>query len=273
MLFIAITLFCAMPAAVPAEQVLKIGGVGSALATMQLLGEAFERAHPGVKVKILPSIGSSGAIKAVVEGAIDIGLSGRPLKEEERGKGALQTEYARTPFVFVTNRSTKAANITTKDLVEIYEGKKQTWQDGTRIRLVLRPESDTDTNILKSISPDVNRAVKAAYLRQGLAIGITNQESDDLVESISGSLGISSLTQVISERRSEKVLSFNGTTPSVLSLENGTYPLVKPLYLVTASGVSAGARQFITFVFSPAGRKILSENGNLASARGTGTGK
>ena len=91
--FITAIIFCTLPGAVAAENVLKIGGTGSALGTMKLLAEAYEKSHPGIRVQILPSLSSTGGIKAAVEGAIDIGLSGRPLKEEERGKGAIQREY------------------------------------------------------------------------------------------------------------------------------------------------------------------------------------
>src|SRR4030042_4023517 len=88
-----------------AEGVLKIGGTGTSLGSMQLLAKAFEKSHPGIKVVvILPSIGSSGGIKAVSKGSIDIGLSARPLKDEERNLGVLTTEYARTPFILVIRK-------------------------------------------------------------------------------------------------------------------------------------------------------------------------
>ncbi len=68
-------------------ETLKIGGTGGALGTMQILGRAFEKQHAGVSVEILPSLGSGGGIKAVLAGAIDIGLSARRLKAKERDAG------------------------------------------------------------------------------------------------------------------------------------------------------------------------------------------
>ena len=52
-----------------------------------ILGAAFAEANPGVTVTILPSLGSGGGIKAVLAGAIDIGLSARPSKATERDAG------------------------------------------------------------------------------------------------------------------------------------------------------------------------------------------
>ncbi len=268
--FITAMIFCCtLPGAVAAEDVLKIGGTGSALGTVKLLAEAYEKSHPGIRVQIFPSLSSTGGIKAVLEGAVDIGLSGRLLTAEERGKGAIQREYAKTPFGFVTHGKNSVSGLSTKELVEIYEGKRQIWSDGTRIRLVLRPRTDSDTDIIKRISPEMDQAVEAALSRQGMLMGVTNQESNDLVEKTPASLGTSTLAEILSEKRSLKMLSFNGVQPSVKALADGTYPLVKHLYVITTSRTSASAKQFISFVDSPAGRKILSKNGNLVSEDGS----
>jgi phosphate transport system substrate-binding protein len=128
--------------------------------------------------------------------------------------------------------------------------------------LVLRPESDVDTDMLKQISPEMSEAVKTALLRRGMIIAITNQESDNLVETIPGSLGVSTLSQIISEKKSSRPLSFNGVEPSVRTLADGTYPLGKSFYMVTPPKISTPVQVFVAFVHSPIGRRILLENGN-----------
>lgn len=248
-----------------AEENIKIGGVGSALGSMRLLAAAFEKSHPGVKVTILPSLGSSGAFKAMVKGAIDIGLSGRPMKEEELKLGLLMSEYAKTPFVFITKRDVNIADISTEKIIKIYKGELETWPDGKRIRPVLRPAGDSDTLILAGISPEMGKAVETALSRHGMLIAITDQENADLIEKTPGAFGASTLAQIISEKRLLKILSYNGVTPSAGTLANGTYPLFKPFFIVTTRDVSAPVRQFIDFIRSPAGRKILEKSGSMAT--------
>lgn len=242
---------------------LTLGGTGAGLGTMELLAAAYEKLHPGVAIKVISSLGSAGGINATLKGALDIAISGRPLKEEERKEGAVISEYARTPFVFIVHKKVAVNRVTSGELEKIYGGRIASWPDGTRIRLITRPEKDTDTMIIKGISPAMEQAVKSAGSRVGMILAATDQESADRVEKTTGAMGGSSMAQVISEGRNVKVLSFNGVKPGENTLRNGSYPLFKSLYLVTTAKSSAAARQFVEFVRSPEGRKILAKNGNL----------
>ncbi|KAF0219759.1 MAG: phosphate transport system substrate-binding [Geobacteraceae bacterium] len=262
---IGLTVLTLFSGAARGEDLIKIGGVGSALGAMKLIAAAFEKSHPGIKVQVLPSLGSSGGIKAVLQGALDIGLSGRLLKDDEKGEGAVAIEFARTPFIFITTKDIQKAGLTTQELEKIYGGQIQKWPDGTRIRLVLRPEGDSDTNILKGLSPGMSQAVKSALARKGMAFAVTDQENVKKMEKMPGAFGLSTLTQIITENAPFKILSFNGVKPNVKALADGSYPLFKPLFLVTVPAKTPPtARQFIAFVQSPAGRKILANSGNLS---------
>ncbi len=249
-----------------AEEGIKAGGVGSALETMKLIAQAFEKANPGIKVEVVPGLGSNGGIKALISGAIDIGLSGRPLHDDEKAQGAVGTKYAETPFVFITTNKS-VYGLTTKELIEIYEGKKQTWPDGRQIRLIIRPEKDSDTDLLKGISPEMSQAVKTVLSREGMIKAITDQENIDKIVKTPDSLGATTLTQLISEKVTARALPFNGIKPGIKAAADGSYPLSKPLYIVTTARTSEPAQKLISFIFSPAGRKILSANGNLAIER------
>src|SRR5512141_304500 len=86
-----------------AAETIRISGTGGAMETMRILGGAFRKKNPGIRVEMVSGMGSSGSIKAVLAGRLDIGLSGRTLSDEERGQGAVETSYAKTPFVFAVN--------------------------------------------------------------------------------------------------------------------------------------------------------------------------
>ncbi|MBI5739651.1 MAG: substrate-binding domain-containing protein [Nitrospirae bacterium] len=240
-----------------------IGGTGSALGSMAELSEAFQKRNPGVSVKILPSLGSGGGIKAAIDCVIDIGIISRPLKEEELRQGVVDIEYAVTPFVFVTSKKTEGLNFTLRDIAGIYSGEIKTWPDGSPVRLILRPASDSDTLMLKGMSPEMDRAVGKALLQEGMIIAPTDQDSAGTAERVSGSLGTSTLSLIISEKRRLNMLSLNGVAPGVKSLSDGAYPFYKKLFLVTGPKAAPAAKKFIEFIKSGEGSAILSRTGYL----------
>jgi phosphate transport system substrate-binding protein len=247
-----------------AEEVLKIGGCGTALGSMQLLARAFERSTPNIKViVIVPGLGSSAGIKAVSKAAIDIGLSARPITNEERKLSLSVIEYATTPFVLATRKDVNVSDLSTDEIVKIYRGEKETWLGGKRIRLVLRPPTDMDTVLTKAISPEMSKAIDAALSRRGMIIAMTDQDCVDIIEKTPGGLGFTTLTQIVSEKCPLKILSLNGLTPSLKTLADGSYPLSKTLYFVMKTEPSVLVRKVMGFVRSSEGRKILEESGNL----------
>lgn len=244
---------------------IRIGGSGGPLGTMKILAEAYKKTHAHATVVIVPSLGSGGGIKALLAGAIDIAVVSRQLKDAERSQGIVATEYARTPFVFATATHTNVSAITTHELVSIYTGVLKTWPDGRTLRLVLRPETDSDTDIVKSVSPEMNQAVKTAHARAGMNMAPTDKAAADSLETIPGTIGTTTLAQIISEQRALQPLALNGVAPSLKNTANGKYPYYKIFIMVSNSKTSLLAQQFIAFVRSAAGQEILEKNGHLVA--------
>ena len=62
-------------------EILKIGGTGGDLEAMQLVGDSFQALHPNIDVAIMPSLGSSGAIRSVISGTINFAITSHVLVE------------------------------------------------------------------------------------------------------------------------------------------------------------------------------------------------
>jgi phosphate transport system substrate-binding protein len=211
---------------------------------------------------VLPSMGSGGGIKAVLAGAVQIGVSARPLTEAESKAGAVGLEYGRTPFVFATAAGNKTVGITTQNLVDFYAGKIEQWPDGAKLRLVLRPIGDSDSETIKSMSSAMRDAKSAAEQRKGMVFTVTDQETAAGIEKIPGALGPSTLALLLSEKRPLKTLALNGVVPSAQTLADGSYPLYKDLLIVTGPHTPPAAQAFVAFVRSEAGREILRQTGH-----------
>jgi len=257
---IALALVLGSAAGAAAED-LRIGGTGAALGTMRLLADEFTAANPDIRITTVPSLGSGGGIKAVVAGAIGLAVTSRPMNEGERKLGAVEIEYARTPFVFAVSAKSRLTSITSAELADIYAGKTVSWADGSPIRVVLRPAGDHDTEIVKSISPEIRRGLLAAEARPGVRFSVNDQDAADDLERIPGAIGPCSLALIISEKRALKALTLDGREPTVMNAAAGAYPYQKQLFFVTGARRSAAVERFVAFVQSPAGRKILAGNG------------
>jgi phosphate transport system substrate-binding protein len=260
-LLTAAMLFLSMPGLGLADTI-KIGGTGGAIGTMNLLGEAFSKVHSQAKAILVPGLGSGGGRKALMGGAIDIAVTSLAGKDSEKLDGAVAALYGRTPFVFATSKKNPVSDLTTQAIVDIWSLKRTTWPDGSRLRLILRPATDTDTALLKSISPAMAEAVKSALAREGMKSALSDSDSADALETIEGALGTSSLALIISEKRSLKALAVNGVTPGPRTIADGTYPYFKSMYLLTGLKPSQATQEFVSFVRSVRGREILGQLGH-----------
>ena len=245
---------------------LTIGGTGCALGGIQEVAEAFQKKHPEIKIKTIPSLGSGGGIKAALAGSLDLAISARPLTDREKAEGALATEYARTPFVFVSAIG-RENGITLQQAALIYTGELQAWPDHKLIRLIIRPEADTDTVLLKAMSAAMEKAVQKALSREGMLVAMTDQENADLLVKVKGAFGTAALSQIMAEKRPLRVLPLDGVKPSLASLAAGTYPYSKAFFAVAGPRSSPAVGRFIEFLFSPEGKAILTRTGHLVQQR------
>lgn len=254
-----------------------ITGTGSSIGVMQRMGEVFQKKRPPVTVSVLPSIGSTGGIKAVKAGKVDIGFTSRPLTPNERNSDIIEEPYGRTAFVFGVQASNPINGLALTEIEEIYARKRTSWSDGTPIRLILRPTNDDFSVYLESISARLKSASKRARSIPGVYIGMTDQEATAQIEKTPGSFGTTSTSLIAAEKRKIKALSVDGTAPTLANISISPdisavrYPYVMTLSLVCRRDKYQGAvKEFIDFVFSAEGRKILSENGHVAIPRMSG---
>jgi phosphate transport system substrate-binding protein len=240
----------------------RIGGSGTDLGTMKLVAKEFMQSYSGVRVVVLSSLGSSGAVKAVVAGKLDLGLASRALKKREQNLGVRAIHYARTPLIFAVAKDNPISSVTVKQLVAFYSGDLRHWDNGADVRIVLRPQSDSDTLLLRSKIPELSAPIDTAYKRRGVPVAATDQDIADLLSSVPGALGTSTLALVSSEQRPIKSLSLNGVFPTPATIADGSYPLAKALYFIAGDNISPTARLFLKYMASAKAVQILKETGH-----------
>jgi len=250
-----------LASAAMAEEI-KIGGTGNGLGTMRLLGAAFTKKYPEAKVSVLGSLGSSGAVKAVPKGVIDIGISSRVLTDGERKDGLVATEYARTLTVFAVSTKSSVTGVTLEQIADIYSAKLVKWPDGTTIRPVLRQPGDDNTKQVRGLSQAIDQALNAAEKRSGLPFAVIDQEAAEKIETTPGAFGVTTLALIKSESRALRALKLNNVEPTPQNGTSGDYPIIKRFYFITKQTPPDTVQKFIAFANSPDGREVLTQTGH-----------
>lgn len=245
------------------SETLVIGGSGADLATFKLLAKAYKQDNKQAHLKVLPSIGSSGGIKAVQNNKIDLCLTSRAPKDKERSADLIFSHYAKTPFVFAVNPSIDIDNLTSQDVLDIYSGKMQHWPNNLQVKPILRPSNDSDIQLLINNLPGFDQAISMAYKRRGLPVATTDQDVIELINNLKGTIGGSTMSIITTEKKQIKALKLNGVSPSPENIKNKTYTLYKDLYIChNKANSSKFLDQFIEFISSEKGKKILNETGH-----------
>jgi phosphate transport system substrate-binding protein len=250
------------PATVAAEPI-KVGGTGGATRTITLLAEAYRQQTPGAQIVVLPRIGSRGAKKGLITGAVDVGFVSQPPSPAEAERGLAAFEYARTALVFATANGA-TPSMTSQAIIEAYAGKVTRWPDGRRLRLILRPAGGSDNAVLRNISPIFRQAVDTALKRDGMLIAATDQEAADAIASVPGALGTTTLALIVAEQRPLTALALDGVIPSMETIARGTYPHTKAIHVVVRHQEARPAvAGFLRFLQTPDARAIVAGTGFL----------
>lgn len=243
---------------------LTAAGSGVNLGITRLLVEGFVKIHPKIRIDIPGSIGTKGAIAAIADGAITLGLVSQPLKEEEKTQDISVLPYAWVAIVIGVHPTVPDQNITSGELVEIFKGTKTQWKNGEEIIVQARDKSDSGFLVLQNNIPGFREAYTESQKNNLWTLYFTDQDANQALAMTPYAIGVTDLGMIATEHLRIKVLPFNGIEPNQKNLQNGTYPLSRQLSFIYREGnLPEEARQFLAFVFSEKGRNILKSNGYI----------
>jgi len=251
------------PANEPGSSRLVIGGTGSGLAIIRKLGAIYIKNRPGVTLFVPPSLGSGGGKKALAAGKLDLAVSAKPLDQREIEEGLVEFPFAETPLVFASRDMNGLVDVSLADIEKVYSSPLPTWPNGARLRIILRPQREADTQILKSLSARMAGNLKRIYGNRNIHVAPDDQDNAQAISEVPGSFGLISFGQLKSENRRLVILSFEGKTPSVEAVKNNEYPLTKTLWLLAPASPRPHAGRFLAFLRSAEAAVILKEHGFL----------
>ena len=243
------------------DQKIIVAGTGDSQELLRELAKALEMKLGSGEIEVPDSIGSSGGIRALAEGKIDIARVARPLKESEEKQGFTYKLFAKAPVVFAVHPGLTAINnITTEEIISIYSGKVNQWDDignhSGKIYVVMREQDDSCHKILDNMLPgfaDITNPVGKTFY--------TTPEAVAAIEGHKNTIGFVPLPATVGAK--VKVLKVDGLYPSVESVQNEEYKFAVPLAVVYKGQLKGLAKRFVDFLYTEEAQRIIIEMGTI----------
>jgi phosphate transport system substrate-binding protein len=219
----------------------------------EALAEEYMIRHPQEKIFVQGG-GSSAGIQAVRTGAAEVGMSSRNLMESEKELIAVPIIY--DAIAVVVHPDNPLKSLTLEQVRKIFSAEITRWNElGGRnypITLVTREEgSGTREAFQKLIMGQMEISLNA--LVQDSNGAIRQVVADDR-----NAIGYISLGLVNDRVRALKI---DGTEASSENIRQHRYKIVRPFLFVFKSNPQGLARNFLDYILSPAGQKLLVQEG------------
>lgn len=238
------------------------------------LAEAFRSEYGSSVGFVIEALGSSTAFVGLFDGSADLGASSRPINEKETetarslGVALREVVIAYDGVAVIIHPDNPVRELSVAQLSLLFSGKTRNWKSvgglDRPVRLISRP-SYSGTHAF----------FKEKALRRGNARGPEEfaaatewmEENGAIVAAVTadpGAVSYVGLGWVSSGVRAVAILARPGepgVPPSAESVRTGRYPLYRPLLMYAPPAPRKQALQFLRFVLSEPGRRIVEANG------------
>jgi phosphate transport system substrate-binding protein len=252
---LALSLFqILLPGCHRSQEGVSVVGSTSVQPFAEALAEEFMAHHPGEKIFIQGG-GSTAGIQAVMSGASQVGMSSRKLEEREKELIAIPIIY--DAIAVIVHRSNPLDGLRMEQIRQIYAGKITRWNEvGGRdraITVVTREEGSGTRETFQNLLMGKKEEISLAALVQDSNGAIRQVVADD-----PNAIGFISLGLV---NKRVKALKIDGIEPTIENIRNHRYTLLRPFLFVFKSPPQGAAKEFLDYVLSPGGQKLLVKEG------------
>lgn len=105
-----------------------VGGSSSVTPVMEKLKEAYMALNPDVTVEVQQSDSTTG-MTSTIDGAYDIGMASRELKDSELEAGLTPTVIAQDGIAVIVNKENALTGLTSEQVLSIYTGETTDWSE------------------------------------------------------------------------------------------------------------------------------------------------
>jgi phosphate transport system substrate-binding protein len=230
----------------------------STIAPLMLeITKAFEKRHPGVRIDVQTG-GSSRGIADVRNGLASIGMVSRALTDAEID--IVGVPIARDGIGLIAHKSNPLASLDEQAVADIFTGRITDWKavGGApgRVSIVNKAEGRSTLELFLQHFKLKNSEIKASVVIGDNAQGLKT------VAGAAGAIGYVSIGAAefeVEQGALIKLIALGGVKPSSAAVQNGSYPLSRPLTLVTKAKPDGLAASLIAFARSNESHTLIRE--------------
>jgi phosphate transport system substrate-binding protein len=243
-----------------AAEDIDIAGSTTVQPLAELLGEAFEASHSGVRV-IVQGGGSSVGVRSAANGTADIGNASREVKDSEMAENPdlVVHTVARDGIAIVTHPDVPVDGLSIEEVRAIFAGDITSWSEvggpDRMITVIAREEgSGTRAAFEDMVMDEELICASAMLLPSNGAVRTAVSTTPDCI----GFLSFGYLDDQV------KAIAIDGVQATVENAADGSYPVVRPLNMITKGEPTGVVADFLEFALSADGQAIVTDEGYIA---------
>jgi len=235
--------------------------------------EAYQPQHPDVRISVTGG-GSGTGIAALINGTADIANASRAMKPEERqqaeanGFQPVEIEIARDAIAVVAHPSNPVDSLTLQQVSDIFSGQIANWKEvggEDRPIVLLSRETNSGTHVyfLEEVLRLGDKGNQTLFSPDTLLLpsseGITAE-----IRQNPNAIGYDGLGYVTADVKTIGVAADAGADyvkPSIESVNAGTYPIARPLFMYTRGEPAGLIKGYIDWIRGPEGQQIVARLG------------
>ena len=211
-----------------------------------------------VKIEV-NQIGSSAGITNAISGVSQIGMSSRDLKQEEKDSDLQELIIAYDGIVVVAHPSNPVKDLTMEQVKQIFTGEITNWKEvggkDMEIVVVSREDGSGSRDAFQEIvGYESGQLIKNAIVASG------NGNIKTTVAMNKHAIGFISFEYV---DESVSTMDINGVQAKAENVLAGQYELSRPFLFVHKEDVPEAAKQFMEFILTPEGQKVVESAGAI----------
>ena len=239
-----------------------IAGGTAHIPVMKEAAKRIMKSNPDIRITVAGG-GSGVGVKQAGEGLVAIGNTGRPLKEKEVAQYGLVTfPFAIDGVAVVVNPANGVNALTREQAADIYSGKITDWSQVGGAAGKINVFGREDGSGTREVFTD--KVLKGGALAAGTNVVNSNGAMKTAIAQDARAIGYVGIGHIDA---SVKAPTLDGMTATQENAANGSYTIVRDLFMNTKGEPEGLTRAFIDYIYSPEGAEIIAKSGYIPIPR------